>query len=92
MLLASTPSRVGGLTAQREGGSVVLAWNQAVEADVTGYRIAYGPEDDPQKTIVEVREAEASLEDLPAGTVISVKAVNEKGMEGWDWARVRLEG
>ena len=40
---------------------------------------------------IEVAEAEVTLGSLPAGTIISVKAVNERGMEGWDWARVRME-
>jgi hypothetical protein len=25
------------------------------------------------------------------GSVISVKAVNSRGLEGWDWARVTLK-
>jgi hypothetical protein len=25
-----------------------------------------------------------------AGSVIAVKAINNKGFEGWDWARVRV--
>jgi hypothetical protein len=62
-----------------------------VEADVTGYRVAFGPEEDPLRTVREVTQAGVSLENLPTGTVISVKAVNKSGLEGWDWARVRLE-
>jgi len=91
MLLASAPSRLGDLEARRRGGSVEIKWTPALEADVTGYRVAFGPEDDPLQTVVEVAQAEVTLESLPAGTIVSVKAVNERGMEGWDWARVRVE-
>ena len=91
MLLASVPSRLEGLEASRRGGSVDVTWTPAVEADVTGYRVAYGPQEDPFQTVVEVTHPEVTLENLPAGTVLSVKAVNERGMEGWDWARVRVE-
>ena len=34
-----------------------------------------------------VWEPRARLGDLPAGTEIMVKAVNERGLESWDWAR-----
>jgi hypothetical protein len=91
MLLASAPSRLGGLEASRRGGSVEITWTPAVEADVTGYRVAFGSEEDPRGTVMEVTQAGVTLENLPAGTVISVKAVNERGMEGWDWARIRVE-
>ena len=33
----------------------------------------------------------ASLPDVPAGTIVSVKAVNARGFEGWDWARMELK-
>ena len=28
---------------------------------------------------------------LPAGTIVSVKAVNSRGLEGWDWARMQIK-
>jgi hypothetical protein len=37
-----------------------------------------------------VTGAEATLANAPPGTVISVKAVNAKGLEGWDWARTTV--
>jgi hypothetical protein len=92
MLLASVPSRLRGLEAIRRGGSVEVTWDAAVESDVTGYRVAMGPEDDPLRTVMDVSEAEVNLENVPSGTVISVIAVNRRGMAGWDWARVRMEG
>ncbi|MFH1764606.1 MAG: M28 family peptidase, partial [Gemmatimonadota bacterium] len=91
MLLASVPSRLGGLEARWQGDVIEVSWTPALEADVTGYQVAFGTEDDPLGTVLEVAQAGVTLENLPAGTVISVKAVNERGMEGWDWARVRVE-
>ena len=41
--------------------------------------------------LVEVDGTSAVLQNLPDRTVISVKAMNDRGMEGWDWARVRLQ-
>jgi hypothetical protein len=38
-----------------------------------------------------VTQARATLQ-MPPGTVISVKAVSAGGLEGWDWARVRVAG
>jgi len=41
---------------------------------------------------VTVQDPRVSLPGLPEGTVVSVKAVNSRGMEGWDWARTIVEG
>jgi hypothetical protein len=90
MLLASSPSRLGGLEVARQGDQVQVTWDPAVESDVMGYRVAYGPEENPFERVVDVDQSSATLEGLPDGAVISVKAVNEKGMEGWDWARIQL--
>ncbi len=90
MLMASSPSRLEGLTVVQGGGAVTVTWTPAVEADVTGYRLAYGPENDPLANILTVEEPSIRLTGVPAGSVISVRAVNGRGMEGWDWARVRV--
>lgn len=92
MLMASVPSRLGGLEVSREGGSVEVRWAPAVETDVRVYRVAYGPAGSPLQKVVEVTSPQATLEDLPDGTVISVKAVNGRGLEGWDWTRARVGG
>lgn len=91
MLMASVPSRLGSLDVRREGGSIVVSWAPAVEADVKAYKVAHGPAESPLQTVVEVTNPEVRLEDLPDGTVISVKAVNVGGMEGWDWTRTEVE-
>jgi hypothetical protein len=92
MLLASSPSRLTGLTAERAAdGTVSLTWHPSPEPGVTGYIVAYGPEDRPQAQHTRVAKAAASLKNVVPGTIVSVKAVNAKGLEGWDWARIRIE-
>lgn len=54
--------------------------------------MAHGPTESPLQTMVEVTGPEVTLENLPDGTVIPVKAVNDKGMEEWDWTRAELGG
>ena len=87
MLLASSPSRVGGLTATRDGETLTVRWTASPERDVQRYRVAHGPAADPLRTTTTVTAAEARLPRVPAGHVVSVKAVNARGLEGWDWAR-----
>jgi hypothetical protein len=36
---------------------------------------------------VTVTQPRATLPQLTAGTVVSVRAVNARGLEGWDWAK-----
>lgn len=92
MLLASSPSRLTDLAVERRGGSVEVTWAPAVESDVTEYIVAYGPESDPLRTTLTVSGPRASLEGVAPGTVVAVKAVNERGMRGWDWARGVVSG
>jgi hypothetical protein len=67
-----------------------VRWTPAVENDVVEYRVAYGPENDPYRETETVRETAVALDDVRDGWVVSVKAVNQRGMEGWDWARVTV--
>lgn len=92
MLMASSPSRLTGLEAEKRGDGVVVRWEPAVEEDVVDYLVTYGPEGDPEAKTLTVSDPRIDLDDAGPGTVIAVKAVNRMGREGWDWARVRLEG
>jgi hypothetical protein len=60
-----------------------------VEADVTEYLVATGPEDDPLRNVTRTSEANLVISG-GAPAVLSVKGVNKRGMEGWDWARIKL--
>lgn len=88
MLLASSPSRLKDLEIDgRTAGGVTVSWTPSPERDITSYLVTYGAENAPTKELV-VKAPRASLPALAAGTVVSVKAVNDKGLEGWDWARI----
>ena len=90
MLLASSPSRVNELKVERQAnGAAALSWKPSPEAGVTGYTVAYGPPQNPESQQMTVRSPAATLK-VAAGTVVSVKAVNAKGLEGWDWAQVKI--
>lgn len=92
MLLASTPSRLTGLTVEENGTGATVRWDPAVEADITRYVVVYGPAGNPEARTVTVSEPRVDLEDAGPGTVVAVKAVNRTGLEGWDWARIQVGG
>lgn len=90
MYLASSPSRLTNLKATRSAGAVSLTWDASPETGVTSYLVAYGPATDPLRTQVTVTGPTATLPAVPAGTQVAVKAVNNRGLEGWDWARTEV--
>ena len=55
---------------------------------MTGYVVAYGPAGNPEAQQIRVNSAAATLQKITPGTVVSVKAINARGLEGWDWAKV----
>lgn len=91
MYLASSPSRLNNVKATRAGNRVTVTWDPSPETGVRSYIVAYGPADDPMRTRVTVNTPTATLPSAPAGTRISVKAVNGRGLEGWDWARTDVQ-
>ncbi len=87
MLMASSPSRLTGLTAARQqNGSVNVTWTPSPEKGVTAYLVAWGPRDKPEAQQIRVTKPAATIKAAP-GAVIAVKAVNDRGLEGWDWAK-----
>jgi hypothetical protein len=88
-LLASSPSRLTGLKVDRfAGGAVELSWAPSPEKDVTGYVVSYGPPGKPDARQMHVAKPAVALNDIAAGTAVAVKAVNARGLESWDAARV----
>ena len=88
MLLASSPSRLTGLkVGSYQGRTAKLMWTPSPEKGVRSYIVAYGPANARFKNRVTVLKPEAVLVGIDPGTIVSVKAVNAKGLEGWDWAR-----
>ena len=92
MLLASSPSRLKDLkvtsfrTAPRRSRG-----RQVPRRGVTGYIVSYGPAAKPDAQQMRVSKPSAVLSNVVPGTVVAVKAVNAKGLEGWDWARVTVK-
>ena len=90
MILASSPSRLTGLEARLDGRAAVVAWTPAPERGIREYTVTYGPAEDPARHRVTVTEPRARLNDVAAGWAVAVKAVNARGLEGWDWARATI--
>jgi Tol biopolymer transport system component len=91
MLLASSPSRLKDLKLESfSNGTATLSWTPSPEKGVTGYVVAYGPVTTPQARQVRVSTSSATLAGIAPGTVVSVKAINARGLEGWDWARLEV--
>jgi hypothetical protein len=85
MYLASSPSRLKNLVVTKAGAGATVTWAPSPETGVRRYIVAYGPESDPTRTRITVTTPQATLPSVPAGTRIGVKAINDKGLEGWDW-------
>ena len=91
MLLASSPSRLTDLEVDSfTGGTAAVSWKPSPEKGVTGYIVAYGPPEKPEAQQMRVAKPPVSLSKVTPGTIVSVKAVTDKGVEGWDWARVGI--
>jgi hypothetical protein len=90
MLLASSPSRIAGLETVSSSGAATASWTPAREKGITGYLVTWGPPDNPAQHSLRVAQPKATLAGAGAGTVVRVKAVNARGMEGWDWARATV--
>jgi Peptidase family M28 len=88
MLLASSPSRIVGLEAKASGSGAAVSWNASPESGITGYIVSWGAED-AAKTM-RVTQPRATLPGVAARTAVRVKAINAKGLEGWDWARATV--
>ncbi|CAN5687596.1 hypothetical protein BH23GEM11_BH23GEM11_13760 [soil metagenome] len=91
MLLADSPSRLGELRVEnRSGSGTDVAWEPALEAGVTGYRVQVRRAGGEVRELGVTSDPRFSLADVRAGDVIEVRAIGAGGLEGWDWARVEL--
>ena len=88
MLMASSPSRLTNLKVESYTGAVAsVSWTPSPEHGVVSYVVAYGPPGEPLRRKLTVTQPRATLAQVTTGTVVSVKAVNARGLEGWDWAK-----
>jgi hypothetical protein len=91
MLMASSPSRLTNLKVDSyTGGVASLSWTPSPESGVASYIVAYGPPADPLRHRLTARQPQVTLPPIAAGTSVSVKAVNARGLEGWDWAKTMV--
>jgi hypothetical protein len=91
MLLASSPSRITNLKLDRySGGMAALSWTPSPEKGIAYYVVTYGPAANPRSHRLTVRAPQATIPQIAAGSVVSVKAVNAHGLEGWDWAKIAI--
>ncbi len=90
MLLASSPSRLTNLKVDGyQNGTASLSWTPSPERGIAGYLVSWGSAAKPESQQIRVTRPAASIK-VDAGTVVSVKAINQRGLEGWDWARVTV--
>jgi hypothetical protein len=88
VLMASSPSRLAGLTATRAAdGTVNLQWEAAVERGVTAYRVRWEDAEGATGGMRVVKTTTARLAAVPPGATVQVRAIGARGLEGWDWAR-----
>lgn len=95
MMLTHVPARVKGVTLGEHDGDVTVEWDASPESNVRRYRIEWTTPDGEtgDKTMAHsagMRHA-LRLEPLPAGTEVTVIAVNDRDMQGWDHARATVE-
>ena len=91
MLLASSPSRLNGLEAVLgTDGIARISWSPSPEKQIARYELAYGPASDPLRHRMTVTEPVAELAGVSSGDQVAVRAINERGLHGWDWARGEL--
>jgi hypothetical protein len=78
MYLASTPSPVKDLTVK---GNAVT-WTASPEKSVRSYIVSYGRREE------RVTQPRINLTGLKPGDVVTVRAVNARGMQGWDGSKI----
>ncbi len=88
MRLASSPSRLADVAVSRAAdGAFVASWTPSPERNITAYVVQYGPPEAPDRHIIRVTAARAVLSNAAPGMQVAVKAINRRGLDGWDWAR-----
>src|SRR5687767_4385428 len=91
MLMASSPARPTGLElVKRDGDRVELRWAPALERDNARYVVRIDPPGTAATRTVTVTTPGATLTGVQAGSEIAVRAVNARGMESWDAARISI--
>ena len=92
MLLASSPSRLTDLKVDscRNGDRGALVDAEPGKGRHRLHRRVRAGVEARGATGARVTKPSATLTGIQPGTIVSVKAVNAKGLEGWDWAQVTV--
>ena len=69
--------------------STDVVWTPSPEKGVVKYEVVYGPASHPTRYRVEVSEPAIKLRRPPAH--FAVRAIDERGLHGWDWGRFERE-
>jgi hypothetical protein len=93
MMLANSPSRLNGLRiATSTGNNHALEWTASPEKSVVSSLVEYTPAGSAVARRVTSTTPGATLTNVAPGSTIMVKALNSRGLEGWDWARLQAPG
>lgn len=93
MLLASSPARPTGLELVRQDGDQVeIRWTAALERDHARYSVSTDPPGTAAARTITATTPRATLTGVVPGSEIAVRAVNARGMESWDAARITIPG
>ena len=90
MQMASSPSRIAGLEVAASATGADARWTASPEKGIARYVVTYGPAENPAQRTVTTTTSRASLPGARSGWRVAVKAVNARGIEGWDWARATV--
>jgi hypothetical protein len=91
MLLASSPARPTGLEIVRHvGDRLELRWSAAPERDHARYAVRIDPPGIAAERSLTVAAPRVTLTGVAPGSEIAIRAVNARGLESWDAARVTI--
>ena len=89
MLLASSPARPTGLElVRRDGDRVEIRWTAAPERDHARYSVRVTAPGATTARTVTVTTPRVTLTNVAPGSEIGVRAVNARGLQSWDEARM----
>jgi Tol biopolymer transport system component len=93
MLLASSPARPTGLELVRQDRDrVEIRWTAAPERDHARYVVRIDPPGAGTARTLTITTPRATLTGVAPGTEIAIRAVNTRGLESWDAARLVIPG
>jgi hypothetical protein len=78
MYLASAPAPVKDLAVK----GTEVTWSPSPEKNVRSYLVSYGRREE------RVSQPRINIAGLQPGDVVMVRAINSRGMQGWDWSKL----